>query len=218
MELKLDNKKIYALIGDDTKKNVLNDRNIVISTNFDFKHEIVIEELESILQEINYPNYQKKANDALIIVGLESKKNEKINTLSTGEKILLNIASILVRNTKQIIFDDIFYYLDNDRRKLLIKLIRMMQMRYGKTILLVSNNIDFIYPFVDYYYVMNDNEIVLEGDKELFYDKQAKLKEYKVDIPQIVEFINLVFVKKSVILHHRNDIKDLMKDIYRSVI
>ena len=218
MELKLDNKKIYALIGDDTKKNVLNDRNIVISTNFDFKHEIVIEELESILQEINYPNYQKKANDALIIVGLESKKNEKINTLSTGEKILLNIASILVRNTKQIIFDDIFYYLDNDHRKLLIKLIRMMQMRYGKTILLVSNNIDFIYPFVDYYYVMNDNEIVLEGDKELFYDKQDKLKEYKVDIPQIVEFINLVFVKKSVILHHRNDIKDLMKDIYRSVI
>ncbi len=91
-------------------------------------------------------------------------------------------------------------------------------MRYGKTILLVSNNIDFIYPFVDYYYVMNDGEVVLEGDKELFYDKQNKLKEYSVDIPQIVEFINLAFVRKSVILHHRNDIKDLMKDIYRSVI
>lgn len=218
MEIKLDNKRIYALIGDDTKKDIFNIDKEVISTNFNFKKETLIEEVEQVLQDINYLNYHKKANDALIIVGLESKKNEKIETLSTGEKILLNIACSLSKNTKEIIFDDIFYYLDNDNRKLLIKLIRMMQLRYGKTILIVSNNIDFIYPFVDYYYVINEHNIVLEGDKELFYDKKEELEKYNVDIPRIVEFINLVFQKKSIILHHRNDTKDLMKDIYRSVI
>lgn len=218
MEIKIDNKKIYAIVGDDTKKDIIVANDNVISTKFNFKKEKVIDELESILQDINYPNYHKKANDALIIVGLESKKNNRIDTLSTGEKILLNIASSLVKNTKRIIFDDIFYYLDNDHRKLLIKLIRMMQMRYGKEIVIVSNNIDFIFPFVDYYYVVNKDSIVLEGDKEIFYINQDKLKDYNVDIPQIVEFINLVFRKKSIILHHRNDIKDLMKDIYRSVI
>ena len=218
MEIKLDNKKIYALIGDDTKKDIFDISKEVISTNFNFNKETLIEEVEQVLQNINYENYHKKANDALIIVGLESKKSEKIENLSTGEKILLNIACSLAKNTKEIVFDDIFYYLDNDHRKLLIKLIRMMQLRYNKTILIVSNNIDFIYPFVDYYYVINNNNVVLEGDKELFYDKKEELKKYEVDIPKIVEFINLVLQKKSIILHHRNDIKDLMKDIYRSVI
>ncbi len=144
MEIKLDNKRIYALIGDDTKKDIFDTSKEVVSTNFNFKEDTLIEEVEQVLQNINYLNYHKKANDALIIVGLESKKSEKIETLSTGEKILLNIACSLSKNTKEIIFDDIFYYLDNDYRKLLIKLIRMMQLRYGKTILIVSNNIDFI--------------------------------------------------------------------------
>ncbi len=242
ISLSLNAQHITAIIGDDSKKDFINlfcfnneyngaiyiDNKLVddqdyskdiavINNTFNFQCNTIIEEIKD--QVKKYSNkYIKKSLDALLIVNLIDKKEKPISDLSTGEKILLNIAIALAKNPKVIIFDDIFYYLDYNNRKLLINLMTMMNKRYHKSIILLTNNLDYIYQISKRYIVIKNGKILIEGDKELFYNNYELLQTNTIDFPQIVKFIQMVYLRKQIALYHRDDIKDLMKDIYRSVI
>lgn len=109
--------------------------------------------------------------------GYDTVLNSNDDELKPNTKIMLNIARILLKNTKIMIFDDIFTALNNDSRKIVFDLLN--DMKNNHTIIIVDNN---------EYVLSNSDNVVLLSDSELVdigsYEEVSKNKEYKTVIDE----------------------------------
>lgn len=185
-----------------------------------FCTETVRQELEAQLKKYNYRlnEMNKRITDSLILVGLDNSfLNKKIKVLSFTEKKKLSLAIALISNPKFLILDEPSVNLDLESKKWLIQLLRRLKNRYKKTILIASNDTDFLLKIVDYVYVLGNQEIRLEGNKIDVFKQETILIKYHINVPKIIHFENLVFKRKGIRIGYRDDINDLMKDIYRNI-
>lgn len=161
-------------------------------------------------------NISKHVSDALLMVGLDDTYLERDPyTLSSGEKRKVAIASILAFNPKIVILDEPTVGLDNQSKENLIKIIRLLKNRYQKTVIVVSNDTDLLHQVVDKIIILDEGKIVLQGNKyEVFTEN---VEQYGIKKPKIIEFEQLVLKEKGIKLLLRDDINDLMKDVYRNV-
>ena len=185
-----------------------------------FFNSTVYEELAFSLFYYKYhlSDIQKRVSDALKMVGLNDsylKKNPF--HLSNGEKRKVAIASSLVCNPKVLLLDEPTVGLDDRSKDSLVKLLRMLKNRYHKTVIIASHDTDFLHRIVDDVYVLYNQNIVLSGDKYEVFKNTKELKKYGVKSPKIIEFSNKVLEKKKVKIGYRDEMNDLIKDIYRYV-
>lgn len=178
----------------------------------------VKEEIEFGMKYFNksVKSIQKHISDALIMMGLDDTYlNRNPFTLSSGEMRKVAIASVLAFNPKVIILDEPTIGLDNKSKENLIKIIKLLKNRYKKTIIVVSNDTDLLLKISDYVILLDKGKIVLEGNK---YDVfKQDIEKYSLKRPKIIEFEQLVLEKKGIKIGYRDDINDLMKDVYRYV-
>ena len=183
-----------------------------------FYNDTVYNELKSclILNE-STKNIDKRINDSLIMVNLNPKiLKRNPHDLSLGEKRKLGFACALITNPDIIILDNPTIGLDANGKNELIKLLRLLKKRYNKTIIITSHDIDFIHFISDKIFVLDNKKIILEGNK---YDvfKQTKILDFcKISLPKTIIFSNYVFKNKKIKLGYRDEINDLIKDIYRN--
>lgn len=159
---------------------------------------------------------KKRVSDSLRMVNLDDtylKRN--LSTLSSGEKRRVAIASILAFNPDLLILDEPTIGLDMLSKKTLIKILKMLKNRYNKTILIISKDSDFVHNICDNVVIINNGKVVLSGNK---YDVFTEdIDKYGLSKPKIIEFEQMVLRNKNVKLLYRDDINDLMKDVYRNV-
>ena len=178
----------------------------------------VKKEVEFGLLSFNYRTNEKdkRVSDALKMVGLDDSYLERDPfKLSNGEQRKVAIASILVFNPKIIVFDEPTIGLDYDSKKNLIKLIRMLKTRYSKTIIIISHDIDFIHSISDYVILLDKGNLILTGNKYDILANPSALEYYNLPMPKVVEFSYKVLKNKGIKMGYRDDINDLLKDIYR---
>ncbi len=187
---------------------------------FQFPEEQFFE--ENVKKEINFAlkNFKNKKNkviDALRLVGLnEEYLNKKLNELSSGEKRLVAMASILVYNPKIILLDEPTVGLDNKNKNKIIKIIKMLKNKYDKTIIIVSHDIDMLYNICDKLIVIDNGKLIMYGDTDSIYKEKDIIKKYSIIEPKIIQFEKLVKEKKNIKLMHTTCINDLIKEVYRN--
>ncbi|MDD4607629.1 MAG: ATP-binding cassette domain-containing protein [Bacilli bacterium] len=178
---------------------------------------------KELLFGIKYLNYKtknsdKRCRDALRMVGLDESYLERNPfSLSSGEMRKVAIASILMFNPKVIILDEPTIGLDSISKNNLIKLIKMLKNKYNKTIIVISHDVDMLHKICDYIYVLDNGKVVIEGTKYEVFSKPDELDNYGIKCPMIMEFSNKVLAKKNIKIGYRDDIMDLIKDVYRHV-
>lgn len=180
----------------------------------------VKEELELPLKFYNYNKnkIEERIISSLQMVGLDpSYLDKNPQTLSNGEKRKVALASILVLNPSILVLDEPTIGLDSESASNFIKLLRLLKRRYNKTIIIASHNTELLHKIVDYLYVINDGKVVLEGNKYDVFKQEKILKKYGIKVPKIMEFSNTVLEKKNKKIGYRDEINDLIKDIYRYV-
>ncbi|MFI3307056.1 MAG: ATP-binding cassette domain-containing protein [Mycoplasmatota bacterium] len=158
----------------------------------------------------------KQITKALLMVGLDdSYKSKDPYTLSSGEIRKVAIASILAYNPDVIIFDEPTVGLDNISKSYLVEIIKKLKTRYKKTIIVVTHDIEFLIKIVDDVVVLKNGKILINGTKKKVFSETKKLKDNGIPIPKVILFKEMVFDNKNVKLPYREDINDLIKDIYR---
>lgn len=205
------------------KMKNINDLRVNVGFVFQFPEEQIFNKTvkKEIVFGMKYLNYKKGSEDeraamALKMVGLdESYLKRDPFTLSGGEMRRVAIASILAFNPKVIIFDEPTVGLDSLAKKNLIRLIKMLKNKYKKTIIIITHDSDMAYEISDYMYILQSGEIVIEGDKYKTFNHKL-IEDYGIKLPRIIEFTQKAR-KKGIKLMQRDDINDLIKDVYRNV-
>lgn len=183
-----------------------------------FFNSTVRKEIGFALKSFNYKldEFDKRISDSLKLVGLDDTYLERNPfLLSNGEMRKVAIASILVFNPKVVIFDEPTIGLDSASKENLIRLIKILKNKYKKTIIIVSQDVEFLHKFVDYIFVLYNKTIILEGNKYDVFTKIDLLKKYGLGVPKVIDFSHRVFIKKNIKMGYRDEINDLLKDIYR---
>ena len=137
--------------------------------------------------------------------------------ISKGEQKKMALAFLLVQKYKVFLLDEPFMDLDFESKKRFIKLFRMMKLKYGKTIIIASSDTDLALSLADDVIGLNNGNLIFQGDKFDLFMNTKLLNENNIDEPDIIRFENLVKNDKGIDIGYRDDINDLMKDIYRFV-
>lgn len=157
---------------------------------------------------------KKRINQALIMAGLNEKYMfKRVSELSDGERFLVSLAGVLAINPSIIVLDDPIVFLDDKHKSLLIKLLKRIKNKYNKTILIFSNNSDLIHSIADYIYILHNGKIVLEGNKYAVFGN-SKLEKYNIKMPDVIKVTQIIRKNKKIKLPYRDDVNDLIKDIY----
>ncbi|MCI8545034.1 MAG: ATP-binding cassette domain-containing protein [Bacilli bacterium] len=179
----------------------------------------VREEIAFGMKQFSYKldKIDSRISDSLKMVGLDDSYLERDPIkLSNGEMRKVAIASVLAFNPNILIFDEPTLGLDSISEKSFLKMLKLLKNKYHKTIVIVTHDVNMIHKIADYLFVFYEGKKVLEGTKYEVFESEL-LEQYEVVRPMIMEFSYQVLKKKGIKLGYRDDVNDLIKDIYRHV-
>ena len=152
--------------------------------------------------------------DSLKIVGLDlNALNKSPKELSYTEQKKILLAKIMCYNPDIIILENFSYGFNYRENEYFRKLFNKLKIKYHKTIIVLSDSAEPLMNFVDNFYVINNGNIVFEGDKKSFY--KDKLYKY-IEMPKIIEFTKYLQEKGHKIKEY-TEITELIKEIYRYI-
>ncbi len=176
----------------------------------------VLKEISNIMNNYNYKtdNVVKHVVQSLRIVGLdESFLDRDPNELSRVEKKKVELASVISYNPEVLVLDNFDIGLSYREKEYFRKLFLKLKNKYNKTIILISNNAEFLFDIVDDVHLIYKGKLVLSEGKDIFYN--SNLYKY-VNIPKIIEFTKYVEMN-GYDIKKCTDIKELIKELYRNV-
>ena len=146
------------------------------------------------------------ACEVLKQVGLdESFMDRSPFELSGGQKRRVAIAGILAMNPDILVLDEPTAGLDPQGAKEMLRLFKSLQ-RSGKTIIMVSHDMNQVLDYCDHVVVMNKGHVERNCSVEELFNEEAYLSSLSIDLPVITAFINEL---NSHGFHIRHDIKTI---------
>ena len=134
---------------------------------------------------------KKLAIESLKDVGIPESYFEKSPfELSGGEKRRVAIAGIIASNPDVLVLDEPTAGLDPNGKKEIMTLVKKFH-DSGKTIIIVTHDMDLVLNFAKTVIVLNDAKLVeVTTPKKLF--NSTNLEKYSLEIPTLYKFINLL--------------------------
>mgnify|MGYP002509859705 CR=1 FL=1 len=128
----------------------------------------------------------ERVERSLRAVGMYEYRTHSPNRLSGGQKQRVAIAGIMAMKPKCIVLDEPTAMLDPNGRREVIRTVRELNRREGVTVLLITHYMEEVI-HADRVIVMDDGKIVMQGTPREIFSQVEKLKEYRMDVPQITE-------------------------------
>ena len=151
--------------------------------------ETVEEEMSFALRNFGFSPelVENRVSWGLELFGLDEYRKSSPLVLSGGEKKRLTLACILAWDPQVVILDEPTVGQDSIQKEKLAGTIRMLQST-GKTVMVVSHDIEFLWPIQPRVVVMKGGKVVGDGPApELMQDREL-LDSARVMQPQLVEF------------------------------
>lgn len=128
----------------------------------------------------------KRVDAALNKVYMNEYRRVSPNRLSGGQKQKVAIASSLAMKPKCIVFDEPTAMLDPKGRAEIMKLIKYLNEEEKMTIILITHHMEEAVQAKNVV-VMDKGKIIYRGTPKDIFTKMDKIKELKLDVPQITE-------------------------------
>lgn len=137
---------------------------------------------------------EETIRSALEDLGLnyEEFKDRSPYELSGGQKRKVAIASVIAMNPEILVLDEPTAGLDPKSKSELLRLLFDMKEKRHLTVFFVSHNMDDIFLFSDYVYVLNEGRIALEGTPKKVFGERDQLLALGLGVPFTVEVLELL--------------------------
>ncbi len=126
----------------------------------------------------------KRVDRSLERTGMTEHRKHSPNRLSGGQKQRVAIAGVMAMLPKCIIMDEPTAMLDPNGRKEVIRSARELNRTEGVTVILITHYMEEVID-ADAVFVMQDGRIVLQGTPKEIFSQVEKLKELRLDVPQV---------------------------------
>ena len=133
----------------------------------------------------------KRVEESLGAVGMLSYRDHSPNKLSGGQKQRVSIARVLAMHPKCIVLDEPTAMLDPSGRKEVIRAVRALNDVEGVTVILITHYMEEII-HADKVIVMDQGKVVMQGTPREVFSQVGKLKEYRLDVPQVTILADLL--------------------------
>ncbi|MEG4010882.1 MULTISPECIES: energy-coupling factor ABC transporter ATP-binding protein [unclassified Microcoleus] len=146
---------------------------------------------------LSEPDIARMVQEAIEQFDLNELAREPIHNLSLGQKKRVSIADIMVLKPKLLLLDEPTAYLDPRHTRQLVGLLQQIHAA-GTTILLASHDLDFIYSWADWVFVMDRGKLILEGTPEAVFAQRDVLEQLQLGVPlaiELMEQIRAIFEK-----------------------
>lgn len=128
----------------------------------------------------------ERVEKSLKAVGMYKFRNASPNKLSGGQKQRVAIAGIVAMKPKCIVLDEPTAMLDPLGRKEVIHVLHELNKKEGVTIILITHYMEEVID-ADHVFVMDNGRVVMEGTPRQIFSQVDKLKELRLDVPQVTE-------------------------------
>ena len=123
---------------------------------------------------------------SLKAVGMTAYRLKSPNRLSGGQKQRVAIAGVMAMKPRCIVLDEPTAMLDPVGRKDVIRTVTELNKREHITVLLITHYMEEV-TGADRVIVMDDGKIVMDGTPRDIFSQVQKLKDYRLDVPQVTE-------------------------------
>ncbi|MBP3953439.1 energy-coupling factor transporter ATPase [Bacillus suaedae] len=131
-----------------------------------------------------------RALESLALVGLpETILGDSPFHLSGGQMRRVAIAGVLASRPKVLLLDEPTASLDPQGSQEIMDMFKEYQRTNGATIILVTHQMEHAVNYADSIIVMNDGEIVLNGDRDQVFGQSAILQSLGLELPDSLRFI-----------------------------
>ena len=132
----------------------------------------------------NKTDAHKNAMYYLEKVGMAPYINAKPRQLSGGQKQRVAIAGVVAMQPKCIILDESTAMLDPKGRREVLQVVRELNRQKHVTVILITHYMEEVID-ADQIYVMDHGHVVMQGTPKKIFSQVDKLKEYRLDVPQV---------------------------------
>ncbi len=128
----------------------------------------------------------ERVEESLRVVGMYEYRKASPNRLSGGQKQRVSIAGVLAMHPKCIVLDEPTAMLDPVGRREVINAVRGLNEVEKITIILITHYMNEIVN-ADRIYVMDKGHIEMQGTPKEIFSQVERLKELRLDVPQVTE-------------------------------
>ena len=126
----------------------------------------------------------KRVEESLTATGMISYRAHSPNKLSGGQKQRVAIAGVMAMQPECIVLDEPTAMLDPVGRKEVLEAVHELNRKKGVTIILITHYMEEVVD-ADHVYVMDAGKVVMQGTPRSIFSQVERLKEYRLDVPQI---------------------------------
>ena len=196
------------------KKNISEIRKDIVYLRQEFEEDLFN---INVYEDIKYGKAnidEKKLYELLNLFNLDANILSKcyIN-IDNYEKKKALLIKMLMGDYKILLLDDVTNYLDSESIEALVKILKR-EKRDDKIIIITSMDSNFLLKLADKFIVFDNGHIRINEKYEFFGDLQL-LNRINMSIPNLISF-KIFAQSKNIKLMYRDDINDLIKDVYRN--
>ncbi len=131
---------------------------------------------------------KQRVEQALDEFGLTSLAERPVHHLSLGQKKRVSIADVMVLRPELLLLDEPTAYLDRLHTRNLMATLKRIHTS-GTTILMATHDLDLVYRWADWIFVMDKGRLVLQGKPEDVFKQRQILEDLQLGVPLIYEIL-----------------------------
>ena len=126
----------------------------------------------------------RRVEESLGAVEMLKYRHHSPNKLSGGQKQRVAIAGVVAMQPKCIVLDEPTAMLDPNGRREVLQTAHELNRKKGVTVLLITHYMEEVVD-ADKVIVMDQGKVVMQGTPREIFSQVGKLKEYRLDVPQV---------------------------------
>lgn len=136
--------------------------------------------------KLSKPEIRYRVEQAIADFQLTEIAHTPLHHLSLGQKRRVALAGVMVLQPKLLLLDEPTAYLDPQQLQTLLQELHKIEQN-GTTIAIATHNLDFAYQWADWFIILNQGKLILEGDAETVFSQQKLLTEMGLGVPTLWE-------------------------------
>lgn len=125
-----------------------------------------------------------RVENSLRAVGMIEYRHHSPNKLSGGQKQRVAIAGVMAMRPQCIVLDEPTAMLDPNGRREVLEAVEELRHKAKITVILITHYMEEVIG-ADQIFIMDKGKIVLHGTPEEIFSQVDKLREYRLDVPQV---------------------------------